>query len=103
TFTGKILNFLAFNNGYHGLHHLRPRMHWSLLPEAHKRLVEPYLHPNLNRRSLLFYLFQSHIWPGKRVNYDGSKLLLEPRTKDEDWITELEVRRARSDFGIHTA
>ena len=31
-FTGPLLNFLALNNGYHGMHHEEPGMRWSLLP-----------------------------------------------------------------------
>ena len=30
-FTGPILNFFCFNNGYHTQHHIS--LHWSLLPK----------------------------------------------------------------------
>jgi fatty acid desaturase len=46
-FTGSLLNFLSLNNGYHGMHHEEPGMHWSLLPEAHARRIHPGLHPAL--------------------------------------------------------
>lgn len=35
-FTGPILNFFCFNNGYHTQHHISPGLHWSLLPMRHK-------------------------------------------------------------------
>ena len=33
-FTGRFLNFVALNNGYHGMHHEEPALHWSLLPRG---------------------------------------------------------------------
>lgn len=51
--TGKFLNWFAMNNGYHQIHHMFPTMHWSILPQKHKELVQPFNHPNLNQPCLL--------------------------------------------------
>lgn len=37
-FLPKFFNFTMFNIGYHLEHHDHPRVHWSELPELHKRL-----------------------------------------------------------------
>lgn len=101
SFTSPLLNFFIFNNGYHGVHHERPGLHWSLLPEYHKKRVAPYLHPNLNRYSLLLYCIEAYIWPGKRVDYLGNPLPVPPPSKSEDWIEEIRVNKSnnKSDYG----
>jgi fatty acid desaturase len=50
--TGRFINWLFLNNGFHTAHHLRPALHWSRLPEFHRRHVEPHMRPELNHRSL---------------------------------------------------
>ncbi len=49
--TGGLINFFLLNNGYHTAHHLRPAMHWSLLPEFHRNHVLPRINPILNHRT----------------------------------------------------
>lgn len=85
-FVGRLVNWFTFNNGYHGMHHMRPGLHWSLLPEAHAKELAPYIHPSLDRKSLLAYLFEAYVWPGKRKNYDGTDYVLPPPREDEDWM-----------------
>jgi len=98
-FTGKILNWFAFNNGYHTIHHDQPTLHWSLLPEYHKKLIHPYIHPALEQKSLLVYLWKTLIWPGKRLTYDGKPVVLPPKVKDGDWVSELRVNAHALDLG----
>ena len=50
--TGRFINWLFLNNGFHTAHHLRPALHWSRLPEFHRQSVAPYMRPDLNHRSL---------------------------------------------------
>lgn len=38
-FTGRILNYCLFNNGYHTVHHLKPGLHWSLTPQFHAEVA----------------------------------------------------------------
>jgi fatty acid desaturase len=86
TFTGPLLNWFAFNNGYHGIHHDEPGLHWSLLPLEHAKRVRPMLHPALEQPSLPAYLFRTFVWPGKRVRFDGMPLVLPPLEPDRDWV-----------------
>ena len=41
-FTGSWFNFFTLNNGYHTIHHLKPGLHWSVLPAHHARTVKPH-------------------------------------------------------------
>ena len=44
---------LFLNHGFHTAHHLRPAMHWSLLPDFHRSHVVPQMDPTLDHRSFL--------------------------------------------------
>lgn len=105
TFTGGLLNYFLFNNGYHGAHHDRPSMHWSLLPEYHEKNITPHIHPNLNQKNMLTYLVKAYIYPGKRINYDGSPYILEDLVPDVDWVADLSVtdRAHKYDFGAEAS
>lgn len=92
-FLSPVLNYFAFNNGYHTLHHLRPGLHWSLLPEIHSRVVHPHIDPRLEQKSLLRYLWKTCVYPGQRLNYDGTPVLLPPPREDQDWIDDAYVHR----------
>lgn len=58
--TGRLLNLLLFNNGYHTVHHLKPGLHWSRLPEEHAKIAGK-IHPSLNERSFLWLLLRTYI------------------------------------------
>lgn len=98
-FTGKVLNWFAFNNGYHGIHHMRPGLHWSLLPQFHEKYIAPYIHPTLNQKSLLKYLWKSCIYPGKRVDYLGNPIQLPPNVPDKDWVADIPISANASALG----
>jgi beta-carotene hydroxylase len=65
-FTSPVLNFLLFNNGYHGVHHEQPGLHWSRLPAAHA-LIADQIDPQLIQRSMWWYMVKQFVlaslWP----------------------------------------
>ncbi len=97
---GKWVNWWTFNNGYHGIHHAHPAMHWSLLPEAHARELSAGIAPELEQKSLLVYLVKTFVWPGRRVTYDGKPVELPAPVPDESWIPE--PRETPEDLGAIT-
>ncbi|HLP51551.1 MAG TPA: fatty acid desaturase [Chitinophagales bacterium] len=97
-FTGGFLNWLLFNNGYHGAHHMKPNLHWSLYPEFHATKLRPFIHPSLDRESLLAYLVTTHIYPAKRVDYLGNAVVLPAPVADEDWVENVKVQEHATDM-----
>jgi fatty acid desaturase len=90
SFTGRLFNILTFNNGFHAIHHMRPEVHWSLYPEYHALEVKPHCHPNLDQPSLIAYLWRTHVWPGKRVDYLGNPLPTPTwQDRSEDWVADV--------------
>ena len=87
-FVDSWLNYFAFNNGYHGIHHMYPGKHWAVTKMEHYQRVHPHIHPNLEHPSLLAYLFEAFVYPGKRVAYDGGKYDLPEHGPDEEWFYE---------------
>ena len=90
-FTGWLLNFLTFNNGYHGMHHEEPALHWSLLPEAHAQKLHLKLHPALEQSSLLGYVWRTFVYPGRRETFDGRPVTFRTEDGDRDWVIPEEV------------
>jgi len=91
-FFGRLVNWWTFNNGYHGVHHLKPSLHWSLAPAEHARLLHPTIAPSLEQKSLIAYALRAFIWPGKRVDYLGEPVKLPPAVPDLAWFgTEAKV------------
>ena len=66
--TGRVLNWLLLNNGYHTAHHLFPAAHWSKLPIIHQRVVVPHTDPALDERSLWLCVWRRFVlgkgWQG---------------------------------------
>ena len=96
-FLGKVVNFMAYNNGYHTIHHMEPGLHWSLLPAEHAKRVAPFIHPELDQPSMLAYLFRTFGWPSKRRMYDGRPVEIPAEGPDEEWIPP--PREVQHDLG----
>jgi fatty acid desaturase len=59
SWTGPVLNFLLFNNGFHSAHHENPGMHWSELSRAHAGLAR-HIDPRLVERNMWWYFFRCY-------------------------------------------
>jgi fatty acid desaturase len=88
-FVGKAVNFWTYNNGYHSIHHDHPGLHWSLAPATHAKEYGGKIHPNLEQKSLVWYILRT-FFLNKREKYDGTPLVLPEAGKDEDWIPKPE-------------
>lgn len=85
-FVGRVLNWLAFNNGFHTVHHLAPAAHWSDLPAIHAKVVHPHIHPELEQRSLLSWSWKKLVLGRERVGLDGRPVQPMLMVQDQDWM-----------------
>jgi len=82
-FTGWFFNYIFLNNGYHTIHHMKPGLHWSVLPDHHARSVAPKIHPNL-----CVPCFRKHLWRALWVREDYLGRPVVPGDDSRDWSTE---------------
>jgi beta-carotene hydroxylase len=59
-FTGALLNFLLFGNGYHTVHHDDANLHWSEAKAAHEKIASE-IDPRLCHRSMWWFFFRQHV------------------------------------------
>lgn len=86
-FTGKMLNYFCYNNGYHSIHHKYPGLHWSETKKKHDEIFAKNIHPNLLQSSIMVYIFKTFIYPGVRVDYLGNKIeYTTPAEEDLPWF-----------------
>jgi hypothetical protein len=83
------VNWWVFNNGFHSIHHDIPGLHWSLCPEAHYERYTGNIHPNLEQKSLLWYIVYT-FFLNHRETYDGKPYFPPPDGPDEDWLPQPE-------------
>lgn len=88
-FTGWLVNFLTFNNGFHTVHHISPTLHWSQLPCEHAK-IEHKIHPSLNQTSMPRYMVRTFLYPGRREHFLGGDIALPPvdTDVDQDWTEQ---------------
>ena len=60
--TGRVFNFLVFNNGLHTVHHDNAGTHWSKAYEAHAKIAHE-IHPDLNWRSFWWWIIRGYVIP----------------------------------------
>lgn len=58
--TGPMLNFLVFNQGYHTVHHRRPGAHWSRWPQMHAK-VRDLIPLELQSDNLIAWLIRQYL------------------------------------------
>jgi len=82
-FTG-FLNFLLFNNGLHTLHHENSGVHWSRVPEKHKK-IEHHIDDSLKERSFWWYIFRAYVLGlvSKKFKTDSMRLQRIEREKQQ--------------------
>ena len=51
------------------------------------------------------YFWKTYIYPGVRLNYDGSPYIMAPDVEDEDWTADILVgdKSHKYDFGAEAA
>jgi hypothetical protein len=49
------------------------------------------VHPNLDQKSLIEYLWKSCIYPGKRLDYLGNLVKLPPKVETADWVADVSI------------
>ena len=68
--TGGLVNWYAFNGGFHTVHHEQPHLHWSELPLAHAARASS-LTPQLNETWFLLVLWRLAIGRHKRSEHSS--------------------------------
>ncbi|MEE9384160.1 MAG: fatty acid desaturase [Nannocystaceae bacterium] len=91
-FVNRSFNWWVLNNGFHGIHHEHPGVHWSLLPELHQREYGPHLHPALEQESIVAYLWHT-FFLNHRETYAGAPFVLPEEGPDQWWIPPPEDTR----------
>jgi len=62
-FTGRWLNWIFFQNGYHSAHHQLPGLHWSKLREYHAEKIAHSLRSDLEQSSFISFLTTNYLLP----------------------------------------
>jgi fatty acid desaturase len=60
--TGRVFNFLVFNNGLHTVHHDNAGAHWSTAYEEHAKIADK-IDPRLNQPSFWWWIIRAYVIP----------------------------------------
>lgn len=55
-YVGKLENWLHLNVGFHTAHHMKPGLHWSLLPKFHDEIKHKIPEQYIYHSALIFYI-----------------------------------------------
>ena len=80
-FVGPFLNTFLFNNGYHTVHHMNPRKHWSENKAAHA-LVADKIDPLLQERSFWWYIFRNYFLGLVSTRFQTISMRLQRKQKE---------------------
>ncbi len=58
--TGRVFNFLLFNNGLHTVHHANAAAHWSTAYVEHEKIADK-IRPELNWRSFWWWVIRGYL------------------------------------------
>jgi beta-carotene hydroxylase len=90
-FVGPIVNFLLFNNGYHGVHHDKPALHWSKLPAEHAKVAH-LIDPELCQPNVAWYCWKQFVlarfWPKYGTRQIGRAPFHPPDGQPVDLTTD---------------
>jgi beta-carotene hydroxylase len=71
--TGRVFNFLVFNNGLHTAHHENPGAHWSTLPALHAKIAHD-IDPRLNEWSFWWWVIRGYVIPAFNKNWETKQI-----------------------------
>lgn len=86
-FTG-FLNFMLFNNGLHTVHHETAGLHWSQVPEEHKK-VEHLIDNSLKERSFWWYIFRNYAMGFFNKKYKTDSMRLQRIEQEQRELRKL--------------
>jgi fatty acid desaturase len=58
-FTGSVLNFFFFENGFHQVHHMYPGLHWSCVRKKHDEMRH-HIHPELLQDNIVRFIWKTY-------------------------------------------
>lgn len=87
-FTG-FLNFMLFNNGLHTVHHETAGLHWSQVPEEHKK-VEHLIDNSLKERSFWWYIFRNYVMGFFNNKYKTDSMRLQRIEQEQRALRNLQ-------------
>ena len=94
-FTGKVFNYLFFNNGYHTAHHDHQGLHWSALSAAHAKIADT-IDPRLNETNLIWFLVRQYVLAVFSPRLGTRQIGSDPREAASDKLAVHELLSTQS-------